>query len=264
MPHPNSASSVRDPASHWINVVLPLAVLALFCVLRLGKDPADSRPQELAKAARDSIASGKWDEAKKATDSLLALFPNNHIYLRQAARVAHEQNRYGDEAELLERFMKTAPQASDACPDLPQAYRRQELYDRAIEMAKKCTELEPKNSDFRFELALTLERAGKTDEALALYSAGVKEFPTYSDFAIGQARMLLRLGKVEESRALIEKVLAEKPTNADAELVAGLAATTAGDFERAREILAKAVEEHPTYEELKAALEALPAKEAKP
>ena len=201
----------------------------------------------------------KYQDALKFSDDLLAHFPNNHVYLEQAAIIEHNLGRPIEEAQMLERFIKVAPDPSEACPRIAHAYRATNEPARMLDAAKRCTNIEPRNSDFQLELALAFERTGDLGQALRTYEKGMVDFPDYTDytdFAIGQARVLLHTGRADESWREIQEILAHHPDNADAELVAGLAAMRMNEWESATKILARGVREHPKNTELRDALKA--------
>ena len=129
---------------------------------------------------------------------------------------------------MLERFMLSAPEPSEACPRLPEAYRAQITFPKMLDAAKRCLLLEPHNSDFLLELGLSFEQADELPSALEIFQKGALEFPEYFDFSIGHARVLLHSGQTQKAWAEIMIVLKSHPELTDAQGVALQAANILG------------------------------------
>jgi tetratricopeptide (TPR) repeat protein len=246
--------SEKKASPGWDDWVFPLILIAAFTYLSRFQSPAAVGPRIWVQKAHSLMSERKYQEALKFSDDLLVHFPNNHVYLEQAATIEHSLGHSSEEAKMLERFIKVAPDPSEACPRIIHAYQDAKEPVRMLDAAKRCTEIEPHNSDFQLELALALERTGDLGQALSTFAKGQLEFPDYTDFAIGQARVLLHAGRGDEAWQQIQEILAGHPDNADAELVGGLAAMRMNDWAAAKQILARGVREHPNYNELREAL----------
>ncbi len=240
-----------DGVPHWFSWLMPLTIaIALLSIGRIYL-PIQKSPAELMKNVRMFIEKNEPASALREAIELLKLFPNNHIYLHQAAKLASQLNEHVESAKYFERFLLSSPNPSEACPEITHAYWKARNQEKMLDSANRCLILEPTNSDFIFELALATERAEKLDSALEQYKSGITLFPTYGDFAIGHARVLLRLGKSEQAWQEISAYIKAKPGVADAEFIAGLAAERTNQKDRAREIFEKALKNHPDNSEIK-------------
>ncbi|TBR25992.1 hypothetical protein EPO15_01125, partial [bacterium] len=63
-------------------------------------------------------------EALAAVRELLAREPDNPLYRRHEAAVLFQLGDYAGSAASAERFLRTAPEPSQACPLVANAYRR--------------------------------------------------------------------------------------------------------------------------------------------
>lgn len=217
----------RDRGSWW-DFILPLALLAtagFFLKSNFGRLP---NPSEWVDHARISIQKHNFSEALSETLKLVDAFPKNHIYLNQAATLYFELGKRDEEAAMLERFFLSAPEPSEACPRLPEAYRAQQAFMKMLDAAKRCLALEPQNSDFLLELGLSFERAGQPQEALEIFQKGAVQFPEYFDFSIGHARVLLHLGETQKAWDEIMIVIKYRPELTDAQEVAQAAGQLLG------------------------------------
>ncbi len=185
-------------------------------------------PSEWVEQARVAFQKKNYAEALENTLKLLTAFPKNHVYLDQAATLYFHLGKRAEEAEMLERFMSTAPEPSEACPRWPEAFRAQKNYTKMLEAAKHCLSLEPNNSDFILELGLSFERAGQSQAALEVFKKGALQFPEYWDFSIGHARVLLNLGESQKAWDEILIVMKARPELSDAIEVAESAAKQLG------------------------------------
>jgi tetratricopeptide (TPR) repeat protein len=252
--HP--ASQLTPNEFSWGDLFLPLCILAGYAILNYSYlSPPD--PGLWVQQARDLLAARRFEEALIYSDKLLAHFPTSQVYLSQAALIYKNLGRAHDEAATLERFIKVAPDPSEACPEIVHTYRQAQETDHMLDAANRCLALEPRNSDFQLETALAYERTAQFGRALTMYSKGVEDFPSYADFAIGRARVLLHTGRTAEAWNEIRIILAQNPKNADAELVAALAAMQLKRPTEAKAILDRAVSEHPQYQDLRDALKRL-------
>ncbi len=256
----NSEKQNRNWGSYipyWFSWLIPLLIAVTLVSIGRIYLPIQKSPAEMMKNVRMFIEKNDPASALNETNELLKLFPSNHIYLHQAAKLASELNEHAESANYLERFLLSSPNPGEACPEITHAYWKARNQEKMLDSANRCLSLEPTNSDFIFELALATERAEKLDSALQQYKSGIASFPSYGDFVIGHARVLLRLGKNEQAWQEISAYIKAKPGVADAELIAGLAAARTNQKDLARAIFEQALRNHPDNSEIKDAYENL-------
>ncbi len=184
-------------------------------------DAAES--ERLARESDELARAGRTDEAIDDLHKLRAVYPQNHIYIRRLAMLYGKIGRRREEAELWEEFMKVAPTPEEACPALGEAYRKQDLIDRALDAHQRCLEINPKNSDAYFFLGHVHELERHADRARELYERGLSFNPTHADLELGVARLDLRAGKPAAAEARARAVLEHHHDYVDALLVLGLA-----------------------------------------
>ncbi|TPW20874.1 MAG: hypothetical protein FD126_1241 [Elusimicrobia bacterium] len=127
-----------------------------------------------------STAGGLWSESLaaynrrdnqrslEAVRQLLAREPDNPLYRRHEAAVLFAAGDFAGAAASAERFLRTAPEPSQVCPLLANAYRP--LGDRArfVDALRRCEALNPHDVEIAFNLAQGLEETGDLKGARAL------------------------------------------------------------------------------------------------
>lgn len=249
----NRISSFRETAKSedWFDLLLPAFIVVLFFSFIQWQKSKQENPSNWVTESRKLLRSGQHNGALKYTLMLTQAFPNNHVYIDQAALIYHHLGEYAEEARMLEKFLLVAADPGEACPRLPQAYRALTNQKAMVDAAERCLKLEPKNSDFLFELGLSHERSGNFDKALQIYQDGKSAFTGYSDFTIGYARMLVTLDKPEKAWTEISEILKKRPNNSDAQVVAVKALLALNKNTEALEQLNKAIKDHPDNVDLK-------------
>jgi tetratricopeptide (TPR) repeat protein len=236
------------PASPVFRTVAPLLILGLF-YWALFQSPGSLRgasltPEEaraLLAQSKQLMRDQKYEEALGPVLKLYGAYPDNHIYVDQAAQIFHKLHRYKKEVDLWEEYRITAPRPEEACPHLGQAYEQLGLPQEAISAYEWCLSLQPDNGDSIFYLAHALEREGQFERAGELYRRGLASNPKYGDLAIGLARVLLRQNRSAEAKTLVSDVLQRQPENTDALYVIGTIYFREGDLTHARQYFEKGI-----------------------
>jgi tetratricopeptide (TPR) repeat protein len=197
--------------------------------------PEESR--ELLTEARAYARQGQFDKALGPLQELHAAYPGNHIYLQELASAYGNLNRHKEEAAAWEEFLTNAPMPIEGCPQIGQAYEKQNLRREATEAFRRCLAFDPSNLDSVFYLAHSLEMSQAYDEAAQLYQEGATVDPHYYDLRNGLARVQLHQGKIAEAKETAARVVAENRTNTDAILVLALASWREGNLVQARHYL---------------------------
>jgi tetratricopeptide (TPR) repeat protein len=252
----------------FVRFALPVAVLYLFywaLILNPWVDEsAASAAQSVngltTEAVRDLVDQSKKLLLEKKYDQALPVmlrvhkaYPESHIYIEQLATIYAALGRFGDEAQMWEKFLQYAPMPAEGCPQIGQAYEKQSRPAEAEKAFERCYIIEP-NSDNILYYAHAVEMKGDYKKAAALYEQGVKRSPNYGDISVGLARVEIFLGQPAKARQRVLAVLKRSPDNVDALLVAGMACTRTGDLGEARRYLEHGIKLSPSYRDLHLAL----------
>src|SRR5688572_25027722 len=207
--------------SHIVRISLPLLVLCLFygaifyvpSASQVGDlgflSPQETR--EILDLSRRMLRENRHQDALALTEKLHKAYPQNHIYLEQLANLYHSLERYKEEAQTWEAYMKFSPTPIEVCPQIGQAYRSQGSIKETLEACQRCFAMDEKNVDSIFFLALAYERSQQLDKARELYERGIQLYAPYLDPSIGLARALLRQGNTARAKAIISNVYEQAP-----------------------------------------------------
>jgi tetratricopeptide (TPR) repeat protein len=248
----------------FVRFALPVVVLYLFywalIVNPWVDESAASGGAQSAEAVRELVDQSKklllekkYDQALPVMLRLHKAYPESHIYIEQLAITYSALGRFGDEAQMWEKFLQYAPMPAEGCPQIGQAYEKQSKLVEAEKAFERCYIIEP-NSDNILYYAHAVEMKGDYKKAAALYEQGVKRSPNYGDMSVGLARVEIFLGQAAKARQRVLAVLKRSPDNVDALLTAGMACTRTGDFAEARRYLEHGIKLSPSYRDLHLAL----------
>lgn len=206
-----------------------------------GQDLSVEEARVLLAKSREFTRSGQDEKAIAPLSRLQTAFPHNHIYLQELALIYGRMGRPQEEARYWEEFVRYAPMPVEGCPQLGQAYEKQQLRNEATDAFRRCIALDPNNPDLMFFLAHSLEASHQDKEASEIYEKGSELAPQYSDLRTGWARTQLHLGNVADGKAIVAKVLVDHPNDSDALLVMALACWREGNLPAARGYLEQAI-----------------------
>ncbi len=230
--------------SHIVRISLPFIVLCLFykaiyyvpSTSQAGDlvflSPEETR--EILDLSRRKLRENKHEDALSLTEKLHKAYPQNHIYMEQLANLYHFLERYPEEAQTWEIYMKFSPTPIEACPQIGEAYRSQGLIKETLDACQRCFAMDEKNEDSIFFLALAYERSHQLDKARELYESVVQLHSPYLDPSIGLARVLLRQGNTAKAKEIISKVYEQSPNNVDCLLVLGMTLRSEGKLDEAK------------------------------
>jgi tetratricopeptide (TPR) repeat protein len=209
--------------------------------------------RDLVGQSKKLLLEKKYDQALPVMLRVHKAYPESHIYIEQLATIYAALGRFGDEAQMWEKFLQYAPMPAEGCPQIGQAYEKQSKPVEAEKAFERCYVIEP-NSDNILFYAHAVEMKGDYRKAEALYEQGVKRSPNYGDMSVGLARVQMFQGQSAKARQRVLVVLKKSPDNVDALLVAGMACTRTGDFAEARRYLEHGLKLSPSYRDLQVAL----------
>jgi adenylate cyclase len=124
---------------------------------------------------------GQFDKAVAHAEQGLALDPNSHPILYQAASALVHSGRPEEAIPLLQKAIRLSPFAPAVFFDaLSTAYRMIGRFDEAVEQAKKAVERGPENQYIYLALASACFLAGREEEARAAAAEVRKINPQFS------------------------------------------------------------------------------------
>jgi tetratricopeptide (TPR) repeat protein len=216
--------------------------------------PGESTVVESAQAremrtATEFIAAGQWAEALTPMQSLSDTYPENHVYSARLAEIYEHLKQPAKEAAAWERFVATSPNADEACPRLPEAYRASGDLAKAIDAFGRCLRFAPDDPQMQFYAAHAAEWKDDWATAAALYQQAATSDPKNMDVQIGLGRVALHDGRLDDARRLADQVLTVQD-DADAALVAGLATMRAGQLDDARRYFERGLARSESYADL--------------
>ncbi|MBI5597469.1 MAG: tetratricopeptide repeat protein [Elusimicrobia bacterium] len=192
-------------------------------------------------------------EALSAVRGLLATDPDNPLYRRHEAAVLFAAGDFAGAAAAAERFIRSAPEPTQACPLIANAYRRMGDPARFLDALRRCLAFDPHNAENAFNFAQGLEDSGRLAEAADLYARIASEGFVGAMISLGRVR--LSQGRAPEAEAVARAVLEREPANAAAAILAGQSALARGDTVRARADFARAAKLAPEHPAVKDGLE---------
>lgn len=227
---------------------LAFAVGAL-AVARATARPAGPLPPGLWSRSLAAYNRLEHREALDAVRELLAREPDNPLYLRHQAAVLFGMGDYAGSAASAERFLRTAPEPTQACPLIANAYRRQGDAVRFLDALRRCHDLSPHDVETAFNLAQGLEETGDLRGAAALFGRISSE--GYLGGLISLGRVRLKQGAPVRALEIARAALEEEPGNAAAHILAAQAAAAAGNPAAAKEYLSRARSLAPAHPEVR-------------
>ena len=90
--------------------------------------------------------------------------------------------RTQDEVRTWEEFVDASAVPIEACPMLPEAYRKLGDEEKALEAYERCLAFHPKNVDMLLYLGQAYFRAGRNADARRVLEQGLAAAPAYADY----------------------------------------------------------------------------------
>lgn len=219
-----------------------VAMLALFYWTLLPSAGAVRREPDgsdgiegLLQSSRAALQAGRYEAALAPTQTLVARYPSQHVYVERLATIYHALGRYSDEAEAWHRFMEHSPTPWDACPAVAEAHTAAGDPTGATAAYEQCWTAPAWSPEAAFFLARDRERRGRLAEADTLYRQALAIDSRHGDSEIGLARLALHQRQLDAAQQMALTVVARDPRHTDALLIVALAAQRRGDADMARE-----------------------------
>jgi predicted Zn-dependent protease len=241
----------------FLNTARLAFAAAALAAARSAARPAGPPPAGLWSKSLAAYNRLEHREALDAVRELLAREPDNPLYRRHEAAVLFGMGDYAGSAAAAERFLRTAPEPTQACPLIANAYRRLGDAPRFLDALRRCQDLNPRDVETAFNLAQGLEETGDLRRAAALFGRISSE--GYLGALISLGRVRLKQGAPARALEISRAALAREPGNAAAHILAAQAAAAAGDLPAARRHLSRARALAPGHPEARRLEEALAA-----
>jgi tetratricopeptide (TPR) repeat protein len=160
---------------------------------------------------------------------------------RKRAEQAHLNQRFDEEAELLQRFADHSATPQLACPAIGAAYEHAGQIDSAAKAFEKCASLEPGNVDTLVGFAHLLQSKRDFKRAAMLYRQALLKDAGCLDAQTGLALIELKQNHLPEADDAVRSILRRAPDNTDALLIAGIVAWRQARLPDAEKIFLKGV-----------------------
>ena len=143
------------------------------------KVPEEMLP--LAREMKESLDGGRYPEAEKACEKILARDPQN-LFARSNLGVAFLRQGKLKQAEMtLKRALATDPNDAFSRASLGVVYSRMRKYDEAIDQLTKAISLDPKSASAHNHLGIVAGQKGWTEAAEQEFKKAIALNPNYAD-----------------------------------------------------------------------------------
>ena len=226
------AALARDPRS------LPSAPPGRWSEWTPKSPVPDDLSAPLAAAMRAYFA-GDYGEALRGLLAILEAEPDFPPALYQAGTSYFRLRRYGDTAELYERFLRAAPGEVGATQALGHAYYSLGEYERAREHYEKVLEASPESVEALRGYGLARMRLGEPEAALELLGRVLELRESHADAHAWRAQVLFDLGRTEEALAAARRARELEPFEPRSAFLESQALAELGQDEEAAKVAAR-------------------------
>ena len=135
----------------------------------------------LAREMKECLDGGRFPEAEKACEKILARDPQN-LYARSNLGVAFlRQNKLKQAEMTLKRALATDPNDAFSRASLGVVYSRMRKYDEAIDQLTKAISLDPKSASAHNHLGIVAGQKGWPEAAEQEFKKAIALNPNYAD-----------------------------------------------------------------------------------
>ena len=182
--------------------------------MRISED--DLTIRHLLASARQCVADGLPEIAKRNWQDALAIRPNNADLSCNVAIEMHECNMLDDAIALYIEALQTAPQVHSVLNNLGIALRAKGEHRDALKHLIRAHRLVPSDPDIATNLGNAYKSVGKYDLAVAAYKTAIAARPQ-ADAHINLGNLFLSLGNLDLAEAEFGSALDIDPMCAKAE-----------------------------------------------
>lgn len=140
---------------------------------------ADSLP--LARAAKDDFDKGRYAQAEKEYEKLLAAEPRNPYLLASRGLVFLRQGNVKEAESAIRRAMALAPKDAFPLATLGIVYFKTQHYDEAIATLTQAIQMDPKNAIAHNYLGITSSQKGWPEAAVDEVQKAIALNPNYAE-----------------------------------------------------------------------------------
>ncbi len=176
---------------------------------------ASNDPQQLLAAGRQANLQGRFDEAIRLYNRVIALSANQPRTAAAAqlgiGNVYMAQRKYGNAQFAFERAVALNPGDAESFNNLGESLGELKQYQRALEAFNRAVVLDPKLPKAKYNQAVSYDRMGNFRYSEFVFRNLIKTNPTYGLAYDGLAVTLSKAGRAKEAIAYHEKAISLDP-----------------------------------------------------
>ena len=214
--------------------------------------PAPVAPSDPLSSAKSLAAQGKYEEAEKAFQTLIASDPRAD-YEFELARVYHAQEKNGEEKAALLRVLAKDSAYPGAHYMLGKmAYQGGRAAEAIVDLEAEVT-AHPDDAASQATLGMAYREAGRNSDAVKLYEGVVVRDPQNADALVSLAAVYAKMGDLKKSEETYAKVAAIDPNQSDqvyfkvGKAIADQQDLSDSERNRAADAFRKALERNPRH-----------------
>ncbi|MDH7513846.1 MAG: sulfatase-like hydrolase/transferase [Clostridiales bacterium] len=210
-------------------------------------DPKDMLPElELSQQAEAYEMEGKYAEAARIYEEMLARRPENQTAYVNLALMKARLNQFGEAVSVLERGIALFPESVMLLSRLAHTHMVMGRLKKALDTWQAVLTLEPYYFDGLLGSGWILDLMGNKKEARSFYEKALRVEPENKFLRKNYAMNLATSGKIREATEVYERLKSDYPEDYEVWQDLGIAYGYAGDLSRSIENLERAIELHPT------------------
>ncbi len=135
----------------------------------------------IARTAKDNFDRGKYADAERDYEKLLARDPKNPYLLANQGVVLFHEDKIKSAEVTLKKALAASPKDPFCMSTLGIVYYKMHRYDDAISFLTQAIQLDPKNATAHNYLGITSSQKGWPEEALEELTKAIQLNPNYAD-----------------------------------------------------------------------------------
>ncbi len=200
---------------------------------------SSSDPQQLLNAGQAAQDQGRFDEAIRLYNRVIALSTNHsHIAALANFRIGNAymaQGKFGNAEVAFEHAVALNPADAESYNNLGEALGELKQYPRAIQAFNKAVSLDPELPKAKYNQAVSYDRMGNFRYSEFVFRNLIRSNPGYSLAYDGLAVTLSKAGRAKEAIAFHEKAIALDPREPSYYYNCGISYLMLGDTTKALE-----------------------------
>ncbi len=143
--------------------------------------PVSDDLKPIARTAKDNFDRGKYADAERDYEKLLARDPKNPYLLSNQGVVLFREDKLKSAEVALKKAVAASPQDAFCMSTLGIVYYKMHRYDDAISFLTRAIQIDPKNATAHNYLGITSSQKGWPEEALEELTKAIALNPKYAD-----------------------------------------------------------------------------------